>query len=97
MSEKLWRVEFDPDDIRHQLEAISAEERGREAVDSFMRFLQRSPNDGIACFRHNPIPKGRPFHTADKAYLGIYVVNEETETVVVRGIRPLAYATADYD
>jgi hypothetical protein len=97
MSVKLWQVKFDPEDIRHQLEEISGEERGKEAVDGFMRFLQRSPEEGYACFRHNPIPKGRPFHTANNAYLGIYVLDDATETVTVRGIRPIPYATPDYD
>jgi len=97
MGQALWKVNFEPDDLRRQLEQISAEERGREAVDAFLLFLARSPQEGYACFRHDPIAKSRPFHTADKAYLGIYKINEKTRTVTVRGIRPIPYATNDYD
>jgi hypothetical protein len=97
VSVKLWAVEFGSNKIRRQLEEISGEERGKEAVDAFMRFLQRSPEDGYACFRHDPIPKGRPFHTANTAYLGIYEIDERTQTVTVIGIRSIPYATAGYD
>jgi hypothetical protein len=83
VSVKLWAVEFGTNKIRRQLEEISGEERGKEAVDAFMRFLQRSPEDGYACFRHDPNPKGRPFHTANTAYLGIYEMDERTPSVIV--------------
>ena len=97
MSVKLWRVDFYPDEVRRQLEEISAEERGREAVDGFMRFLERSPEEGYACSRHDPIPKSRPFHTAKNAYLGIYVVDDRAQTVTCIGIRRIPYSTIDYD
>lgn len=97
MSVKLWSVEFASSSVRRQLEEISGEERGQEAVDAFMRFLQRSPEEGYTCFRHDPIPKGRPFHTATNAYLGIYVIDERSQTVTVLGVRSIPYATASYD
>ncbi len=97
MSGKLWLVEFSPGSLRHRLEEISDEDRGGEAVDGFMRFLQRSPEEGYTCFRHDPIPKSRPFHTARNAYLGIYVTDNRTETVTVIGIRSIPYAAIDYD
>lgn len=97
MNGKLWRVEFYPDDVRRTLEKISQEERGREAVDGFIRFLSRSPEEGYACFRNDPAPRSRPFHTAANAYLGIYVIDERNETVTCIGIRSIPYSTPGYD
>jgi hypothetical protein len=94
---KLWQVEFDTPEVRRELERISTEERGKEAVDGFMRFMQRSPEEGYACLRFDPLPKSRPFHTATNAYLGIYVVDEEAETVICMGIRPIPYGAVDDD
>ena len=97
MNGKLWRVEFDPDGIRRELENISREERGQEAVDGFLRFISRSPEEGYACFRSDPTARSRPFHTATSAYLGIYLIDERAETVTCVGIRSIPYRTPGYD
>lgn len=97
MNGKLWGVEFFPDAVRHQLEEIGTEERGREAVDGFFRFIERSPEAGYACLRNDPNTRSRPFHTAKNAYLGLYVIDEKTGIVTCIGVRPIPYSGLDFD
>ena len=89
MNGKRWRVELEPD-VQREFDRITAEEeRGAEAIDGFLRFVHRSPEEGYAFFRDDPDTRSRPFHTATNAYVVLYAFDAERVTCL--GIKPIPY------
>ena len=81
MTEKPWRVEFEPA-VQKELDRIRSQEpRGIDAVEALRRFLQRSPGDGYAVHRM-PGALCRPFHTAVAAYVVVYECDDDTVTCI---------------
>lgn len=84
MREKPWRVKLEPQ-VEEAFRKIRSEEsRGIDAIDGFLRFVQRAPLDGFVVPRM-PGVLSRPFHTGRASYLVIYEV--EGDLVTCLGIR----------
>lgn len=89
MRGKRRRVELEPE-VKEAFEAIKAKElRGVEAVEGFLRFVSRAPENGYAVPR-SPDLLSRPFHTAVAAYLVIYAIDDEVVTCLA--IRQVPYS-----
>lgn len=91
MRRESWRVELEPDVDQAFREIRDEEPRGIEAIDGFLRFVQRAPLDGFAVPRM-PGVLSRPFHTGRGSYLVIYRVDGDLVTCLgVRRVPSSAY------
>ena len=88
MAEKPWRVELAPGVLQELSRIRQQEPRGNEAVDAWLRYVERSPESGFAVPRMKGV-LSRPFHTEVAAYLMIYEIDRDVVRCI--GIRPVPY------